>query len=79
LRSRARRAKAGARHQRERVVWSFGVARDSYSALYVKVPARGLALILLANSDGLATPSSLADGNLAASPFAQVFLQLFAS
>lgn len=67
------------RHNGERVVWSFGLARDAYSALYIKLPTRGVTLILLANSDGLAAPYTLADGNLSASPFAQVFLQLFAS
>lgn len=66
-------------YNRERVVWSFGVARDAYSALYIKVPGRNLALIVLANSDGLAAPYTLSDGNLTASPFAQVFLQLFVS
>jgi len=67
------------RHNGERVIWSFGLARDAYSALYIKLPARGVTLILLGNSDGLAAPYTLSDGNLAASPFAQVFLQLFAS
>jgi hypothetical protein len=55
------------------------MARDAYSALYIKLPARGVTVVLLANSDGLAAPYTLTDGNLNASPFAQVFLQLFAS
>jgi CubicO group peptidase (beta-lactamase class C family) len=67
------------RHNGERVIWSFGLARDAYSALYIKLPGRNVTVILLANSDGLAAPYTLADGNLPASPFAQVFLQLFAS
>jgi CubicO group peptidase (beta-lactamase class C family) len=67
------------RHNGERVVWHVGVARDAYSALYIKVPGRSLALILLANSDGLAAPYTLSDGNLASSAFAQAFLQLFVS
>jgi CubicO group peptidase (beta-lactamase class C family) len=67
------------RHNGERVIWSFGLARDAYSALYIKLPERNVTVILLANSDGLAAPYTLADGNLTASPFAQVFLQLFAS
>jgi CubicO group peptidase (beta-lactamase class C family) len=63
----------------ERLVWHFGLARDAYSALYIKVPGRNLTLILLANSDGLAAPYNLADGNLTVSLFAQLFLQLFVS
>lgn len=66
-------------HNGERIVWHFGLARDAYSALYIKVPDRGLTLILLANSDGLAAPYTLSDGNLAPSAFAQAFLQLFVS
>lgn len=67
------------RHNGERIVWHFGLARDAYSALYIKVPGRNLTLILLANSDGLAAPYNLSDGNLTVSVFAQLFLQLFVS
>lgn len=66
-------------HNGERVVWHFGMARDAYSALYIKVPGKNLTLILLANSDGLAAPYKLTDGNLPSSLFAQAFLQLFVS
>lgn len=65
------------RHNGERIVWHFGVARDAYSALYIRVPARNLTLILLANSDGLAAPYNLSDGNVTTSLFAQLFLRLF--
>jgi CubicO group peptidase (beta-lactamase class C family) len=61
----------------ERVVWHFGFARDAYSALYIKVPGRGLSLVLLANSDGLAAPYNLSNGDLTTSLFAQLFIQLF--
>jgi CubicO group peptidase (beta-lactamase class C family) len=65
-------------YNRERVVWHFGVARDAYSSLIVKVPDRSLTLILLANSDGLAGPPyNLADGNLSSNLFASLFLKLF--
>lgn len=67
------------RYNGERVVWSFGMARDAYSALYIKVPDRGLTLILLANSDGLVAPYNLSDGNVTTSHFALTFLQLFVS
>ena len=66
------------RHNGERVVWHFGLARDAYSSLVVKVPGRGLTLILLANSDGLVGPPyNLADGNLSSNLFASLFLRLF--
>ena len=65
------------RYNGERIVWHFGVARDAYSALYVKVPGRNLTLILLANSDGLAAPYTLANGDITVSLFAQLFLKLF--
>ena len=66
------------RHNGERVVWHFGVARDAYSSLIIKVPGRNLTLILLANSDGLAGPPyNLSEGNLSSNLFASLFLKLF--
>ena len=66
------------RHNGERVVWHFGLARDAYSSLIVKVPGRDLTLILLANSDGLAGPPyNLSDGSVSSNLFASLFLQLF--
>jgi CubicO group peptidase (beta-lactamase class C family) len=64
-------------YNNERIVWHFGLARDAYSALYIKVPSRKLSLILLANSDGLAAPYTLADGDISVSLFAQLFFKLF--
>src|SRR5262249_3475062 len=61
----------------ERVVWHFGYAPNAYSSLILKVPGRSLTLILLANSDGLSAPFSLADGDVTASLFARTFLRLF--
>jgi CubicO group peptidase (beta-lactamase class C family) len=61
----------------ERVIWHFGSARDAYSALYIKVPGRNLSLVLLANSDGLAAPYNLSNGDIRTSLFAQLFFQLF--
>ena len=43
----------------------------------VTVPARGITLVLLANSDGLVKPFALATGDLTASPFGRLFLGLF--
>jgi CubicO group peptidase (beta-lactamase class C family) len=65
------------RYNGERIVWQFGVVRDAYSALYIKVPGRNLTLIMLANSDGLAAPYNLSNGDVTVSLFAQTFLKLF--
>ena len=61
----------------ERVHWQFGVVRDAYSSLIVKIPGKHLTLILLANSDGLSAPFALQDGDVNASLFARAFLRLF--
>ncbi|MDA1183107.1 MAG: serine hydrolase [Acidobacteria bacterium] len=62
----------------ERIVWHFGLTRDAYSSLVIKVPARRLTLILLANSDGLVGPPyNLSNGSLTSNLFASVFLSLF--
>ena len=61
----------------ETVVWQFGVGANSSSSLLVTVPSRGLTLILVGNSDGLANPFPLAAGDLQVSPFGRVFLGLF--
>jgi CubicO group peptidase (beta-lactamase class C family) len=61
----------------ERVVWQFGVSDNASSSLMIMVPGRGLTLILLANSQGLVRPFSLAAGDVTASPFAKLFLGIF--
>ncbi len=61
----------------ETIVWQFGVSQGASSSLIVTVPGRGLTLVLLANSDGLSSPFSLANGDLTASPFGRLFLGLF--
>jgi CubicO group peptidase (beta-lactamase class C family) len=60
-----------------KLVWQFGVWQDAYSSLILKVPDRGLTLILLANSDGLSAPFPLTSGDVTASPFARVFLSVY--
>jgi CubicO group peptidase (beta-lactamase class C family) len=59
------------------VVWQFGVIPDAYSSLMLKLPTRGLTLILLANSDSLSTPQSLEKGDVTASVFARTFLRVY--
>jgi CubicO group peptidase (beta-lactamase class C family) len=60
------------------VVWQFGQADNASSSLAVTIPAKGLTLILAANSDGLTRPFQVSAGDVTASPFARVFLSLFA-
>jgi CubicO group peptidase (beta-lactamase class C family) len=62
----------------ESVVWQFGSTENASSSLMITLPARGLTLILLANSDGLTKAYPLAAGDVSVSPFARVFLGLFA-
>ncbi len=61
----------------EPLVWHFGLAKDSYSSLILKLPRRDLTLILLANSDGLSAPYSLHSGDVTSSFFARTFLRIF--
>lgn len=56
-----------------RAVWHYGLW-PTFSSLILKIPARGLTLILLANSDGLSARFPLADGDVTVSPFARAFV-----
>jgi CubicO group peptidase (beta-lactamase class C family) len=60
----------------EQVVWHFGVVPNAYSSLIIKLPARHLTYILLANSDRLSSPFKLEAGDVTSSVFAAVFLRL---
>lgn len=66
-------------YQNERIIWHFSHIPNAYSALIMKMPARSLTLILLANSDGLSTGANLEQGDVTASPFVKIFLRLFAA
>lgn len=60
------------------VIWQFGTVPDAFSSLIVKLPTRGLTLILLANSDGLSPPLlALEKGDVTASVFAKTFLRMY--
>jgi CubicO group peptidase (beta-lactamase class C family) len=60
------------------VVWQFGTGvENGSSSLVVTLPARGVTLILMANSTGLAKSFQLEKGDVTTSPFARVFLSLF--
>ena len=56
-----------------RVVWHTGLWEGRYSALYLKVPAERLTLILLANSDGLQWPTPFDSADIQGSAFARAF------
>src|SRR5262249_48730872 len=60
-----------------RLVWHYGYWPESFSSLYVKLPERKIALILLANSDGLSAPFILGAGAGTRSPCAHRFLRIF--
>jgi CubicO group peptidase (beta-lactamase class C family) len=60
------------------VIWQFGSASENgSSSLVITLPARGVTLVLLANSTGLAKSLPLAKGDVTVSPFAKIFLSLF--
>jgi CubicO group peptidase (beta-lactamase class C family) len=65
-------------YKNEPLVWQFDLTRDVASSLIVKLPARDLTFIVLANSDGLTRTSNLSAGDALASPFVQLFLRFFA-
>ena len=58
------------------VIWQYGVIANAYSGIIVKIPARRITMILLANSDGLAVPYQLEAGDVTRSPFASVLLRM---
>ena len=59
------------------MVWQFGGGDPARSWMIISAPERGLTLILLANSDGLARPFDLSAGDITVSPFARLFLTIF--
>ena len=61
----------------EPLIWQFGVSDNASSSMIVTAPRRGVTMILVANSSGLARPFSLEAGDLTVSPFARVFLGIF--
>jgi CubicO group peptidase (beta-lactamase class C family) len=61
----------------EAVVWQYGQITNAYSAMMIRVPARRVTFILLANSDGLTAPFELASGDITRSLYATLFLRLF--
>ena len=64
-------------HRNQQIVWHFGHVPNAYSSLMIRIPAKKLTLILLANSDGLVGPYQLPLGDVSKSVFANLFLRLF--
>jgi CubicO group peptidase (beta-lactamase class C family) len=60
----------------ETIVWQFGIVPNASSSIVVTVPARGVTLVLLANSDGLSKPFARRITDVTASPFVRLFLEL---
>ncbi len=56
-----------------RAIWHYGLW-PTFSSLILKVPERGVTLILLANGAGLSASFPLAAGDVTVSPFARAFL-----
>lgn len=62
----------------ERLVWHSGWDPDAgTSPLLLRVPSRGLALILLANGEGVHWDTPLDKGEVEGSPYARGFLDQF--
>ena len=59
-----------------RLQWHYGFWIGN-SSLIIRVPDRGLAFVLLANSDGLSRNTALGTGDLLSSPAALAFLDAF--
>ena len=62
----------------EKLVWQFGVSDNASSSMIITLPWRGVTLIMLANSSGLVRPLPLDAGDITVSPFARLFLSIFA-
>jgi CubicO group peptidase (beta-lactamase class C family) len=58
----------------ETLAWQFGATSGTSSSLVVMLPGRGVTLVMMANSDGLATPFSAGVWDATTSPFVRLFL-----
>lgn len=66
-------------HRGQRIVWHYGHGLES-SSLIVKVPARHVTFVVLANSDGLSRWRSLGDdADVSVSPAAMLFMNWYSS
>ena len=58
----------------DQVVWQFGTGDSGSSSIVITLPARGVSLIMAANSTGLVKSFALEKGDVTTSPFARIFL-----
>ena len=65
-------------HQGERLIWHAGWEPQAYSALYLKLPDRGLTLIALANTAGLYWGNRLDRAEVERSELVQAFFAPYA-
>lgn len=63
------------KYQNQWLAWHYGWW-DCSSALWLKIPNRGLTLVLLANGDGLSSHFPLGQGDVTISDFARAFLEI---
>ena len=61
-------------YRNETIMWQFGVTPNAASSLVVMLPSRGVTLVMLANSDGLAKSFVPATADVTTSPFVRLFL-----
>lgn len=65
-------------YHREKLIWHAGWDEEAgFTALYLKIPERNLALILLANSEGMWWGNPLDRAEVERSLFAKLFLDIF--
>ena len=64
-------------YQGERLIWHSGVEDEAYSAIYLKLPERGLTLIAMANRDVLGWGNRLDRAEVERSPVVQAFFTAF--
>jgi CubicO group peptidase (beta-lactamase class C family) len=57
--------------------WHYGQTSPGESGLFVKIPAKKLTIVVLANTDKLSTPFPLGDGDLFMSPVGQLIYTVF--
>ena len=60
-----------------KIVWHYGWHPPTVSALYIKIPARKLTFIMLANSDGISANVPWAASGVRGSDIARLFLEQF--
>ncbi|MGB3541898.1 serine hydrolase domain-containing protein [Rubrivirga sp.] len=63
----------------EPAVWHYGWQPGAYSGLWLRLPRRGLTLILLSNGEELSSGFGLGEGDVERSPFARAFLDVVRS